>query len=133
MIFHPKLDRDDWAQRLMCSALSIPVASWGEVCDAERDQWRRAADVLLDEQSRLLAIEDALQNIDLVLHPYDSLDELVGMCRVAVDAVRSVDAYLRDLHPALPKHYGMPVDGVRHTIRALGYDGEPAADLEASN
>jgi chromosome segregation ATPase len=46
------------------------------------------------------------------------LKEFQAWSRVAAKANRELDAYLRKVHPSLPKHYGMPVDGVRTVIEA---------------
>lgn len=39
--------------------------------------------------------------------------------KVAVESNQAVDKYLRSVDPSLPKHYGMPVDGVRRVIQTL--------------
>lgn len=39
--------------------------------------------------------------------------------QVATDSNKAVDDYLRKINPALPKHYGMPVDGVRIVVEQL--------------
>jgi hypothetical protein len=38
---------------------------------------------------------------------------------VATESNIAVDAYLREVWPDLPEHYGMPVDGVRKVISRL--------------
>lgn len=41
---------------------------------------------------------------------------------VAVEANRDLDAYLREVMPELPEHYGMPVNGVRKVVQKLQDD-----------
>ena len=38
---------------------------------------------------------------------------------VAAEANRNLDAYLREVMPELPEHYGMPADGVRMVVKKL--------------
>ena len=38
---------------------------------------------------------------------------------VTVESNKAIDAYLREIWPELPEHYGMPVDGVRKVVERL--------------
>lgn len=49
--------------------------------------------------------------------------------RVAVESNRAIDAYCRSLCPDLPEHYGMPLDAVKHVVRAALAAGRAGLDL----
>lgn len=66
------------------------------------------------ETSDLDAVEFALGR--LAAHVVQ-IAESEGWIKVAVEANKAVDAYLRAEFPGLEEHYGMPVDGVRCVVQ----------------
>lgn len=69
--------------------------------------------------------------------------ELEAWSQVAAESNHALDAYLREVDPTLPEHYGMPVDGVRQVVEKLqlnleslrryreGRDGLPPGTLSS--
>lgn len=76
---------------------------------------------------RFQAAEDQDEAPDEPCHP-----ECEAWRAVAVESNKSVDAYLRSIMPALPLHYGMPVDGVRKVIEFVR-KGETVLLLDRKN
>jgi hypothetical protein len=60
-----------------------------------------------------------LQSAQVVTRPPAHPDHDGAWIRTAIEANKTLDAYLRSINPQLPEHYGMPVDGVRQTVEAV--------------
>ncbi len=52
--------------------------------------------------------------------------ELEAWQQVAADANKAFDAYLREVYPSLPEHYGMSLDGVMQVVRYLTRSEDPS-------
>lgn len=46
-------------------------------------------------------------------------EDRIAWSDVAAESNRAIDAYLREVDPTLPEHYGMPVDGIRRVVAGI--------------
>jgi hypothetical protein len=60
-----------------------------------------------------------MNNQDLMRQRRQTIAEQKAWIHVAVEAFKELDNYLRTIDPSLPRHYGMPVDGVRRVIESI--------------
>lgn len=82
-----------------------------EILQLIGEMWaERDPDNIFDSQRCIDAV-DAFEK--------EAVQECEAWRRVAVDSNKAIDAYLRQLDPALPEHYGMPVDGIRRTVKEI--------------
>ena len=113
------MTRDEWATKIHKAVIGCPFIIWEDLSEKEKEQWRKAADILLEEQKRLIFIEEILIELNQHLHPFGSIGEIIGWYKVAHEAFIEQDALLRKENPKLPKFYGMPVTGIRKTIEYI--------------
>ncbi len=62
---------------------------------------------------RPMQIEEDFDPVEVAIA---TIEELQSWQTVAIDSYNAIDAYLREVNPILPEHYGMPVDGIRRTL-----------------
>jgi len=112
------MNREEWACKLMQASLEIST-SWHLVLDDKKCQWLRAADIVISEQKKLLAIEETLKDLNKSVPPFSSVNELYGWSEVCLQYNIILDAFMRVIYPKLEDTYGTPVDGLQRVLKAI--------------